>query len=305
MRFVKIGILLFLLFSFSKIEAQKFELGEVSIKELQEKLHPIDTNASAAILYKKARTFFKYEKYKGFVVYHEYEYKIKIYKKEGLEWANFKVSYYAGYESYGDDVVKFSKAVTYNLVDGKVVQTKLNNEGSFKKNVNEYWNEATIAMPNVKVGSIIEFKYILKSEAIVQFPIFKIQYAIPVNYAEYNTEIPEYFIYKPILLGFVNVKSDSKLVAGYQNFEDKYSQSVNMSYKQINSTYIAKNVPSLIEEEFVDNLENYRASIHNELERTRFPEQKVKDYSITWEGVANSIYEHQDLGMKLIKVIIS
>ncbi|HEY4616897.1 MAG TPA: DUF3857 domain-containing protein [Flavobacterium sp.] len=293
-------LFLFIIF-FSKINAQNFELGEVSKKELQEKLHPSDTNASAAILYKKARTFFKYEKNKGFVANHEYEYRIKIYKKEGLEWANFKVPYYVGYENYNDDVVKFSKAMTYNLVDGKVVQTKLNNEGSFKKNVNEYWNEASIAMPNVKAGSIVEFKYILKSEAIVQFPVFKIQYGIPVNYAEYNTEIPEYFIYKPILLGFVNVKSNSEFGTGYQNFEDRYSQSVNMSYKQINSTYIAENVPSLIEEEFVDNIENYRASIHNELEQTRFPEEKVKDYSVTWEGVAKSIYEDKDFGKEIDK----
>ena len=48
-------------------------------------------------------------------------------------------------------------------------------------------------MPNVKVGSVIEFKYILKSENIVKFPVFDNQYDIPVNYSEYITEIPEYF----------------------------------------------------------------------------------------------------------------
>lgn len=301
MRLLRIGIGLFFLLFVAKVGAQNFELGEVSKKELQEKVHPIDTNAAAAILYKKARTFFKYEKYKGFVANHEYEYRIKIYKKEGLKWANFEVPYYVGYENYGDDVVKFSSAVTYNLVDGLIVKTKLNNEGSFKKNVNEYWNEASIAMPNVKVGSIIEFKYVLKSEAIVKFPVFKIQYDIPVNYVEYNTKIPEFFIYKPILLGYVKVKSDSKMDTGFQNFENKFSQSVSMNYKQINSTYIAENVRSLIEEEFVDNIENYRASIYNELERTRFPEEKVKDYSVTWEGVAKSIYEDRDFGDEIDK----
>jgi hypothetical protein len=36
-------------------------------------------------------------------------------------------------------------------------------------------------MPNVKVGSVIEFKYILKSENIVEFPAFNFQQDIPVN----------------------------------------------------------------------------------------------------------------------------
>jgi hypothetical protein len=56
-----------------------------------------------------------------------------------------------------------SNAVT-SLEGAEIVKTKLNSEGSLKKNINEYWNEASITMPNVKVGSVIEFKYILKSE---------------------------------------------------------------------------------------------------------------------------------------------
>ena len=56
MKFSKIIIFL-LLISFSKTIAQKFELGKVSINELQEKVHPIDTTAVAAILFNKARTF--------------------------------------------------------------------------------------------------------------------------------------------------------------------------------------------------------------------------------------------------------
>ena len=101
--------------------------------------------------------------------------------------------YYVGYENYNDDIVKFSNAVTYNLENGSIVKTKLNSEGSFKKNVNEYWNEASITLPNVKVGSVIEFKYVLKTENIVKFPVFNFQDKIPVNYAEYTTEYSLFF----------------------------------------------------------------------------------------------------------------
>ena len=46
--------------------SQKMELGEVTIKELNEKQHPKDTSAVAAILFKKAVTRFYYVADKGF-----------------------------------------------------------------------------------------------------------------------------------------------------------------------------------------------------------------------------------------------
>jgi hypothetical protein len=299
MKIIKVTVLLLLVLFVTETNSQNFELGKVSNNELLEKLHPEDTTAVAAVLYKKAKTIFKYNLSRGFTVNHEYTYRIKIYKKEGLSWANFEVPYYVGYEDMNDESVKFSNVVTYNIEDGTVVKTKLNSEGSFKKNVNEYWNLATISMPNVKVGSVIEFKYILKSENIVKFPVYDNQYDIPINYSEYITEIPEIFIYKPVLKGYVKVKSDAKFVNGSQNYEDEYKRTASLKYRQINSSYIAENIPAIKEEDYVDNIRNYKSSIQNELERTRYPEQPVKDYSITWEGVAKTIFENKNFGKEL------
>ena len=299
MKDVRIGIVLFLLLFMSEISAQKFELGKVSLAELQEKSHPIDSSAAAAILYKAGKTIFKYDYEKGFYALHECQIRIKIYKKEGLSWANFEVPYYVGYESMSDDVVKFSNAVTYNLEGADIVKTKLNSEGSFKKNVNEYWNEASITMPNVKVGSVIEFKYILKSENVVTFPTFNMQYSIPVNYCEYRTEIPEFYIYKPVATGFVKVNTEQKYEYTFQGYDNQYRNSNTMKYKQISSIHTAESIPALKEEDYIDNVRNYTSSIKYELERTRFPDQKVKDYSITWEGVAKTIFDNKDFGQAL------
>jgi hypothetical protein len=299
MKYNQLVIVIFFAVFSSKVHAQEFKLGKVSVVELKEKEHPKDSSAVASILYHRGRTFFNYNKKNGFSVNHEYEFRIKIYKKEGLSWATHMVPYYTGYEDLRNETVKFLDGVTYNLENGNVIKTRLNNEGVFMKNINEYWGEASITMPNVKVGSVIEFKYVLKSENIVKFPIFNIQYNIPVKYSEYKTEIPEYFIYKPILIGYSNVTSDNKLVTGFQSYEDTYGQSMSMTYGQINSVYTATDVPAIKEEVYVDNIKNYRSSILNELERTRFPEVPVKDYSVTWEGVVKSIFENKDFGVEL------
>ena len=279
--------------------SQKFELGKVSVKELEQKAYPQDTTAAAAILYNKGRSYFVYRNKEGFSLVHEYEFRIKIYKKEGLKWADFKVPYYIGYESLEEDRISFSDAVTYNLENGQIVKTKLNSEGRFKKDLNEFWGEASISLPNVKPGSVIEFKYTLKSQDIVEFPTFNFQYEIPVSHSEYSTEIPQFFIYKPTLIGFSSVKSDAKVVNGYQNYFNELNQSVNLTYQQIKSSYVAENLPALKAEPYVDNIENYRSSIRHELEKTVFPDAPEKNYAATWEGVALSIFKDKRFGNEL------
>ncbi len=85
--------LLFILFVFNFSFAQKYELGKVTAEELQEKRHPIDSTASAAILFKKVKTIFDYNAKDGFIMKTSYSYKIKIYKKEGTIWGDFDIPY--------------------------------------------------------------------------------------------------------------------------------------------------------------------------------------------------------------------
>ena len=295
----KIVFIFLFIFSFSKSDAQNFEYGKASQEELQQKVHSLDSTAAAAIIFKKGRTFYTYRRNNGFILNHEYTFRIKIYKKEGLSWATFQVPYYVGYEKYNDDVVKFSNCATYNLENDIVVKTKLKGEGVFKNEINKNWAEASILLPNVKVGSVIEIKYLLKSENLVKFPVYNFQYDIPVNYAEYDTEIPEYFVYKPILTGYTTIKSEAKYAQGSQNFEDEHGQSRGFRYSQINSKYSVENMPALKEEAFVDNIINYKTALYHELESTRFPNEKVKDYSMTWEGVTKTIFKDNDFGKQL------
>ncbi|MEO8533249.1 MAG: DUF3857 domain-containing protein [Flavobacterium sp.] len=286
-----ISVLFFLISSSFGASAQNYESGKVTVEELQEKLHPKDTAAPAAVLFKKGRTFFSFTSEGGFTATHVYEFRIKIYKKEGLTWANQKVLYAVNYGNLADDKVAFSDAVTYNLENGGIVKTKLKKEGDFKNEVNSNHNAAVITLPNVKVGSVIEFKYILKSKNITRLPDFDFQYEIPVNYFEYKTEIPEFFIYKTLLVGNIRPEMKSEFV--------QISQLYASNYKQINSLYCAKDIPALYKEKFVDNISNYKGSIQNELELKRFPGERVVDYIKTWEGVAASIYKIADYEKQL------
>jgi len=298
MKFSSSVFIIFFLF-IAKVQSQNYELGKVTIAELEEKVHPKDSSAPAAVLFRKGRTFFTYNRDVGFSANHACEIKIKIYKKEGLKWANQKVLFYIGYENLNEDRLQFQDAITYNLEKGAIVKTKLENQGAFKQKINEYWKEKAITLPNVKVGSIIEYKYILRSENLVKFPDFDIQYEIPVNYFYYKTEIPEFYIYKPILTGGIPLETESKFSTGSTTFDNEHGKSTSFTYRQIEAFYSGKNIPALIEEPYVNNIENYRGRIIHELERVRMLEQPVKDYALTWEGVAKTIYKDDSFGKQL------
>lgn len=185
---MKKQLIILLILSSNIFFAQKIELGKVTIEELKEKQHPKDSSAVAAYVFNKGKTYFQYTQDDGFSLITDVEVKIKIYKKEGYDWANKAIRYYIGNSGSKENVI-FNKAATYNLVNGAIEKTKLKNEGEFTENVNKYWNVKKITMPNVKEGSIIEYSYTIKSPFISNLTDWDFQKSIPVNYSEYRTEI--------------------------------------------------------------------------------------------------------------------
>jgi hypothetical protein len=294
-------ILLTICFFLNKGNAQNIELGKVTKKELEARVHSSDTSAPAAFIFKKARTFFTYNEKNGFECTTKFSIKLKIYKKEGFKWANFKIPYYVGFESLDDEKVYITKAFTYNLENGKIDKQKVTSEGKFVEKVNELWQTKLITFPNIKEGSILELEYELKSPYLSELPTFQFQYNIPVDYAQLQTEIPEFYIYKAIKSGYVNVTMNDVMEHTSISYNNKYNQVEYLGYQQIKTLYEVAEVPALIEEDYVSNIDDYYGKIQQELQLIRFPNEEPKQIATTWESVAKSIYEDKEFGAELNK----
>ncbi len=281
--------------------AQSVELDKVTLDELKEKYNATDSSSVAIVLDKKGKTYFKYYYNAGFVSFTQIAIKIKIYKKEGLAYANFEIPYYTGYKYLENDYVTIKKAFTYNLVEGKIEKTKVTNESKFIDKVNENWSIKKLSFPNVKVGSVIEINYELRTENLRELPDFQFQYSIPVAKAEYCTEIPEFYIYKGILTGYVDVKREELLENTSLSYDNEYKHTMNMSYRQIRTVYKAQNIKALQNEQYVNNISNYFCKVKHELETIRMPEETPKNIAKSWEDIAKSIYEEKAFGVELEK----
>ena len=84
-------IIFLLLISVTTTNAQNFKFGKVSKEELEEKQHPLEPEANAAVLYKSENISFVFSASEGFEQVREVYERIKIYNKEGFDWATKKV----------------------------------------------------------------------------------------------------------------------------------------------------------------------------------------------------------------------
>src|SRR5690606_26468950 len=130
--------------------------------------HPLEPDAPAAILFESGKTYMEFSEQQGFMLITEVDIRIKIYKKDGYSWANRAIDYYIGQNP--PEKINISKAFTYNLVNGSIEKTKLKSEGEFDEKPNKYTGVKKITMPNVKEGSVIEYRYQITSPYLSNIP---------------------------------------------------------------------------------------------------------------------------------------
>jgi hypothetical protein len=162
----------------------------------------------------------------------------------------------------------------------------------------------------VKEGSIIEYKYTLKSPYISTLPEWNFQREIPVLFSECKVNIPEYYKYNvyrkgTVLVEEVKNKLDKK-IAMVDKYRDIHHHSAAVHSYDVNYTdhqtiYKAENVPALKDESYVNNIENYMSSIQHELQSVQFPQTPYEYYASDWDNVVKKIYEDSDFGSQLNK----
>jgi len=296
-------ILSFLLISLS-VFSQDIKMGKVTKAELQETVYPLDSTAPAAVLYKKRFSNFEFTGEEGFTLVTKVHERIKIYSKEGLDWAKKTIN---AYQSQGARETVGVKAYTFNLIKGKIVKEKLRGKDIFKEKLNDYWTSHKFTMPNVKVGSVIEWEYVIRSPFPFNINDVVFQYKIPVKRVEAKIAIPQYytFKYQPNFYYPINVsvtKRNRTLRFTYRTSNGIAKTTGHSATQDIyEMVYEAKefNIPAIKREPLINNLNNYVAKVHFEYASKQFPNSPVKYYSNSWESVAKSIYKSSNFGKQL------
>jgi hypothetical protein len=268
-----VSLIFFLLFWVLTLAAQDKipAFGTIDKADLEMKDCDFDPGAEAVVLIDVGEVQYAYLQGSGSLLEGEYRLRIKILKESALNMANVKIRYYN--KGSMEDLTDLS-GITYNLDNnGNVVESKLERKEKYKKSIDEVRGETSFAMPDVKVGSVIEYRYKISVSTFGFIPSWHFQKEIPVKYSAYRVVFPRGCEF--------TVQTISR-----QTLEKKAS-------KSSGNWFIMRNIPGFREEPMSAGESNY-------LQRVDFLLSKIHDpyffYEITWPKVIEKLSADKDFG---------
>jgi hypothetical protein len=245
-----------------------YDFGKISMDEMNMRVYAQDSSAKAVILFNKGDVRLD-DQLNAVIKRHV---RIKFFDQtEVNEWANMTIRL----SRSGSSLSKI-KGSCYNLENGKIVETKMNEEAIFKTKLNRYYEEVKFALPNVRAGSVIEYSYTTRASAS-SLPGWQFQYSIPVIETEYEASIPIYY----------NFRQD---VLGYLRPTHKVSESGTVE------TWTMKNVPAFKKEPIMTTVDDHISRINFYLSEVTIPGQTTIRVLKGWGSVVNGLMEEMDFG---------
>lgn len=165
--------------------------GKVDQSDLEMKACDFEKDANAEVLFDKGKVTFDTR----YNVLFERHVRMKIFNDNGKDQASVKIEYDFG---EGENIYDI-QAETINQTDGKLEITKVDKKLIYTQVIDKFTKAAAFTFPNVKPGSIIEFKYTLTND-FLGLPNWYFQSNIPTRYSELSAEIPAQVYYKNLVM---------------------------------------------------------------------------------------------------------
>ena len=269
-------------FSYGKVTKEDFEKGNLS------------PHAEAIVLQEFGRARIDYHEIKrDLVLRFYYHTKILIKNKEGLNHANFSVPLFRS-DQERRETIEGIKGTTYNILDnGEIEEIDLNKKDIINEKSSENNNIVKIALSNVKEGSIIELRYTTESPFLYNLESWKFQDFIPKLHSEFITEIPEICTYNVNMKGYV--KLDTRKVLPY---DTKITGPVG-DIRGTQTSYIAKDIPAFIQEDYMTSANNFMGKLTFELASFSIPFGPSYNYSRNWDDVKKQLFSSDSFGSEI------
>jgi hypothetical protein len=168
---------------------QKF--GKINKEDLELKSCDFEKDANAEVLFDKGEVYLA----TNFDLIFERHIRIKIFNDKGKDNANIKIKYWSLDHL---EAVAELQAQTINLENGNPQFTKVDKKSIYWKRLDNTRSEVAFAFPDVRPGSVIEYKYTLISKSIFNFPDWYFQTTIPTRLSVFNASLPDEIHYKTL-----------------------------------------------------------------------------------------------------------
>jgi hypothetical protein len=279
------------------------KFGKISADDFKTKIYSIDSNANAIVIAEIGSTEIVGNTKGWFSLQHKHFRRVHILNKNGYDEAT--VSIYLYTDGREEEKLENLKAVTYNLQDGKVVETKLDKDNVFKDKLSKNLVNKKFTFPAIREGSIIEYEYTTSSDFLFNLQPWAFQGASPVLWSEYTVRLPEFLGYVFLAQGyqpyFINERKDNR---DHFNIRDTRGTGASEDYSfdagVTDYRWVMKNVPALKEESYTSTLANHIAKIEFQESDLRYP-LTPQNIIGTWPKLCERLLDDDDFGATLDK----
>lgn len=233
MKFKIYFLFTFLLTQFVFAQSNKFEFGKISEEEYNYTSVPFEVDASAVTLSEYGDLQMKNY---GYVL--KQHIRKKILKQDAVD-GNVLEFTYNPKNKYSR--VKINNVQVYNKINNEIIISKLNKKDIIEESIDENTSRIIYAIPNVKVGSIIEYE----TEEVRTADL----YATPWNFQN------DYPILKSKLDISMHTDFDYRIYLIGQKLNEKYGN------RKANKSWEIENVPSVKKFDKIYNIRDFKETI--------------------------------------------
>jgi len=283
-------------------EKSPVKFGKISPADFTIK-QTYDSGASAVVIADIGNSVFEGNSKGWFSLVYKRFRRVKIIDQKGFEAAKEEIELYT--DGSAEEKLDDLKAFTYNLENGKVVETKLEAASVFKDKMDKNRTVKKFTFPAVKEGSIIEYSYTIKSDFLFNLQPWTFQSEYPCLWSEYQVEIPEFFQYVTLNQGYMKI--DTKADSYPTTFRvtipggaDRDEQ-VTLNGTVYTNRWVVKNIPAMKEENYTSSLKNYVSRVEFQLAAYQFQGQMRHDMMGNWKLLGEKLMQEDRFGSALSK----
>ncbi len=258
--------------------------SEFDLKEVDN-----DPEAEAVILFDKGESYFANDD-NGFIIRFTRSKRIKILDKEGIDYAEISIPFYV--DGFGrTEVIREIEAFTYNYENGQIIKKALDKKSVYEEKINKRWMSKKFVFPDVKEGSIIEYKYVLESPFHFNLPDWKFQDRIPTFYSEYTLSQIPFYEYQYIAQG----------ISKFTFFDSQVKKGISRKFGgtefyDVEYIFRMEDIPAFKDEAFISTIEDYIMKIDFQLSCIHYLNGSTQDIVTTWEKMSESLLKHDKFG---------
>ena len=284
-----------------KAAAPPLQLGQVTTADFASTPTQTTDSTAAEYLCDYGTTQLVGDRQGGFEAVHQRTARLRILRPTGYRYATVRVLL----NVLNNDRAERISAVqgtTYNLVGGQPVATPLDASQVFRKQLDQNLVECAFTLPNVKVGSIIEFTYTVTSDFLYHLMPWEFEKDIPVRWSELRTTLPEYLTFKTITRGTRPFAvEESRTVPYSTTIRRPHLSDERLTGSALALRWVLRDVPAFHTEPLMDAPVNYRKRVGFELAGTHLDlnTREYADISGQWNSLWESLQQHASFGRAL------